>query len=62
MKRLLKFLAVAMCAIMLLSLTACSPFMSSAKVKKAVKDFGTPQAEMTLTFTTSKGNNFLELS
>lgn len=59
MKRFLKFLALAMCVmLLLLTLTSCGPFMSKASVNKAVKEFGTPQAEMTLTFTTSKGNEF----
>lgn len=58
MKRLLKFLAFIMCVTLLLSLTACGPFMSASEVKRAVKEFGTPQAQMTLSFGTSKGTKF----
>lgn len=53
MKKVFKLLAVVMCAVLLASLTACGGFMPSSQVKKAVREFGTPQAEMTLTFSTS---------
>ena len=33
--------------------------MSVSKVNRAVKEFGTPQAQMTLSFTTSKGTKFI---
>lgn len=56
MKRFLQFLALAMCVVLLVSLASCGSFMSTYKVKKAVKEFGTPQAELTLSFTTSKGH------
>lgn len=59
MKKIVSFFAVAMCIVLLLlSLTACSSFMSNSQVKKVIKEFGTPQAEMSLTFTTSKGGKF----
>lgn len=58
MKKVLKLLAFMMCAVLLVSLTSCSGFMSASKVKKAVKEFGTPQAKMTLNFTTAKGQKF----
>lgn len=58
MKKILKILSLAMCVMLLLSLTSCGPFMSSASVNKVVKEFGTPQAEMTLKFTTSANNTY----
>lgn len=58
MKKVLKLLAITMCVVLLVSLTACSGFMSASQVKKVVKEFGTPQAEMTLNFTTAKGQKF----
>lgn len=58
MKKLLKFLAIAMCVLLLLSLTACGSFMSASQVKKAVNEFGTPQAKMTLSFSSSSGTKW----
>lgn len=58
MKKVIKLLAILMCALLLVSLTACSGFMSASQVNNAVKEFGTPQAEMTLSFTTAKGQKF----
>lgn len=55
MKKVLKFFALTMCVVLLLSLASCGEFMSASKAKKLVSEFGTPQAEMTLTFTTAKG-------
>lgn len=52
MKRILKLLAFIMCAILLVSLMSCE-FMPASQVKKTVEEFGIPQAEMTLTFSTS---------
>jgi len=55
MKKVLKVLSFLMCAIMLFALAACAGphFMSASKVKRAVKEFGTPQAEMTLNFSSN---------
>lgn len=52
MRKVIKVLALLMCAMLLLSLAACNgpSFMSASKVKKLVKEFGTPQAKMTLKF------------
>lgn len=58
MKKLLKLLAFTMCIVLLLSLTSCSGFMSASSVRKLVNEFGTPQAEMTLSFTTKDNNKF----
>lgn len=58
MKVLLKFLAFAMCVVLLLSLTSCGGFMSASQVRRLVSEFGTPQAQMTLSFTTAKGHKF----
>lgn len=58
MKKLLRLLAIAMCVLLLLSLTACGSFMSASQVKKAVNEFGTPQAKMTLSFTSSDGTKW----
>lgn len=56
MKKVFKLLAIMMCAVLLVSLTACNGFMSKSQLQKVVKEFGTPQAEMTLTFATSSHN------
>lgn len=52
MKKVLRVFALLMCVMLLLSLVACNgpSFMSASKVKKLVKDFGTPQAKMMLKF------------
>lgn len=57
MKKVLQIMAFVMCAVLLVSLTACAApsFMSASKTQRAVKEFGTPQAKMTLNFTTGKG-------
>lgn len=50
-----KILIIVMCVVLLVCLVSCNGagFMSASRVKKAVADFGTPQAEMTLEFTTN---------
>lgn len=55
MKKVLRFLALVMCATLLISLVACNGprFMSSSKVKKLVQEFGLLQAEMTLSFSSN---------
>ena len=59
MKRFFNFFAMAMCiTLLILSFASCSPFMSASSTKKAVDEFGIPQATMTLNFTTRAGNKF----
>lgn len=55
MKKFVRILALVICALLLVSLAACNgpKFMSSAKVKKLVKEYGTPQAQLTLNFTSN---------
>lgn len=53
MKKVLNFLALIMCMVLLVSLTACGSFMSASQVKNVVKEFGPTQAKMTLTFTSN---------
>ncbi len=58
MKKVLSVLVLAMCIVMLLSFASCGMFMSASSVNKVVREFGTPQAQMTLSFTTSANNKF----
>ena len=51
-----KILAVIMCVMLLVTFAACTSagFMSASKVNRVVKEFGVPQAELTLNFTSNR--------
>ena len=52
MKKLSRILIVVICVAVLLSLASCAGgFLSKAKVKSLVKEYGTPQAEVTFDYT-----------
>ena len=65
MKKFVSIFALVMCAIMLVSLCACTgpSFMSQSKVNSLVKKYGeNPQAIMTLDFTSNKKNMRYEIT
>ncbi|MCM1194742.1 MAG: peptidylprolyl isomerase [Firmicutes bacterium] len=53
-----KVLVLLMCVMLLLTFVACNSagFMSASKVKRVVNEFGTPQAQVTISFTKNSRN------